>query len=75
MYTNECGVNDTVKLIKFADDYILPGLSGDKDDEVVCKPQTEYFAIWCYKNKLLLNADKTKNIVIDFWVKKEPVAR
>ena len=55
IYTNICQINnDNVKLITFADDSCIEG------DELAYKESVNYFTSWCDENKLLLNADKTK---------------
>ena len=74
IYTNVCQVDkENVKLIKFADDSCIEGLISNHNDEVAYNDSIDYFTSWCAQNKLLLNADKTKELVIDFRIKKDPI--
>ena len=67
IYTNVCQIdNNTVKLIKFADDSCIEGFIASDDDTDVYFNEIKYFTSWCTDNKLLLNTDKTKEIVFDF---------
>ena len=67
IYTNVCQIdNNTVKLIKFADDSCIEGFIASDDDTDVYFNEVKYFTSWCTDNKLLLNTDKTKEIVFDF---------
>lgn len=77
IYTNECQVNNiAVILIKFPDDCSLLGLTADEDVEELYRNTIGFFTNWCNENKLLLYTDQnsTKEIIIDFWLKKESVA-
>ena len=62
--------NNTI-LIKFADDSTIQGLLCDSEDcyfeEVKC------FVGWCEKNFLMLNVKKTKEMIIDFRIRKNPM--
>ena len=72
MYTNECQINyDFIKLIKFADDSSIQGLLRDAQDEIIYKNSIDLFTEWCDNNKLLLNTDKTKELIIDFRLKQD----
>ena len=74
IYTNECQINEpNIKLIKFADDSCLEGLISNANDEIVYKNSIDHFTSWCEENKLLLNTDKTKELIIDFRIKKDPI--
>ena len=74
IYTNECQINlGNVKLIKFADDSCIQGLISEKSDEIEYSKSVDWFSEWCDINKLLLNTDKTKELVIDFRTKKDPI--
>ena len=72
IYTNDyrSHKNNTI-LIKFADDSTIQGLSFDSEDcyfeEVKC------FVGWCEKNFLMLNVKKTKEMIIDFRLTKNPM--
>ena len=63
-----------VKLIKFADDSCIQGLISEKSDEIEYSKSVDWFSEWCDINKLLLNTDKTKELVIDFRTKKDPIS-
>ena len=67
IYTNICQIdNDIVKLIKFADDSCIQGLISKDNDVSYYFDKIDFFTNWCSENKLLLNTDKTKEIVFDF---------
>ena len=51
-------------MMKFADDTTLGGLI--KNDESVYREEVNLLVNWCSENNLLLNVDKTKEVVIDF---------
>ena len=71
LYTNDCKIDsDCVKLIKYADDTVILGLV--KDSETEYRSCVDYFANWCKDNYLRLNASKTKEMVFDFRVKRNP---
>ena len=59
--------------MKFADDSCIQGLICERSDEIEYSNQVDWFTEWCYVNKLLLNTDKTKELVIDFRTKKDPI--
>ena len=74
IYTNECQIKEkNIKLIKFADDSCLEGLISNANDEIDYKNSIDHFTSWCKDNKLLLNTDKTKELIIDFRKKKDPI--
>ena len=67
IYTNICQIdNYAVKLIKFADDSCIEGLISSDDDTELYFKNIDYFTSWCVENKLLLNTDKTKEVIFDF---------
>ena len=72
IYTNDyrSHKNNTIH-IKFADDSTIQGLICDSEDcyfeEVKC------FVGWCEKNFLMLNVKKTREMIIDFRVTKNPM--
>ena len=73
IYTNDCSINtDNIKLIKFADDSTIQGLIQNDDDRDYFD-FIEYFTNWCDNHYLLLNVRKTKELIIDFRVKKDPI--
>ena len=74
IYTNECRINEiNVKLLKFADDSCIQGFISETSDNLDYKNSVDWFSNWCDINKLLLNTDKTKELVIDHRINKEPI--
>ena len=74
IYTNECRINEiNVKLLKFADDSCIQGFISEASDNLDYKNSVDWFSNWCDINKLLLNTDKTKELVIDHRINKEPI--
>ena len=65
LFTNDCVSNeDSVKVIKFADDTTLEGLIED-NDESMYRDEVRRLEQWCGDNNLELNVKKTKEVVID----------
>ena len=62
-----------LKLIKFADDFCMQGLISSHEDNENYSNKAQSFYKWCVDNKLLFNTDKTKELIIDFRTKKEPI--
>ena len=58
---------------KFSDDTVLIGLINKGDDQAYRK-EIDLFVSWCDANFLLLNVEKTKELVIDFGRKKVEVS-
>ncbi|XP_070193949.1 uncharacterized protein [Littorina saxatilis] len=74
LFTNDCVASyDSVQLVKFADDTTAEGLITG-GDETVYRQEVDCLVSWCDNNNLLLNATKTKEMVVDFRRKKGPVA-
>ena len=73
IYTNDCSINthDT-KLIKFADDSTIQGLIKNSNEHSYFD-FVEYFCKWCEEHYLLLNVKKTKEVIFDFRVNKDPI--
>ncbi|KAI4905911.1 hypothetical protein NFI96_012457 [Prochilodus magdalenae] len=66
LFTHDCKpVNDSNIIIKFADDTTVIGLIKDSD-EAAYREEVDRLAEWCDTNNLLLNAEKTKEIIVDF---------
>ena len=66
LFTNDCkSTHDSVKMCKFADDTTLAGLITNADESHYTN-QVDDLVQWCDENNLLLNASKTKEIVVDF---------
>ena len=60
-----------MKLIEFADDSCIQGLISEFSDDLDYVNSVQWFDSWCDINKLLLNTDKTKELVIDFRINKD----
>ena len=58
-YTNNCQINNTGVKFKFSDEYYK--------DDMNC------FVKWCEDHHLDLSGLKTKELIIDYWQKKEPL--
>ena len=58
-YSNNCYV------LKYADDTAILGLISDNDESSYLA-QIEQCTSWCENNNLLLNAKKTKELIVDF---------
>lgn len=70
LYTNDCTFDyKNIKLIKFADDSTLQGLITTNENEN--RDAVNLFTNWCDNHFLLLNVKKTKELIIDFRVKKD----
>ncbi|KAI4887070.1 hypothetical protein NFI96_002264, partial [Prochilodus magdalenae] len=66
LYTNDCVSKDpAVKILKCADDSTLVGLIAN-GDESAYRRETEQLVSWCSNNHLLLNTEKTVEMVVDF---------
>jgi hypothetical protein len=66
--------NDKCTIVKYADDTVIVGLLDDSDDtngNNCYIQEIDLFAEWCRNNFLDLNVKKTKEMVIDYRVKKE----
>ncbi len=65
--------HDKCKIIKYADDTVIIGLFNDADDikDNFYMDEISQFASWCQKNHLDLNVKKTKEMSIDFRIKKD----
>ena len=65
IYTNDLrSHHPSVKMLKYADDTTIFGLIRDEDESQYIK-EVNWAVEWCRKNKLHLNASKTKEIVVD----------
>ena len=72
IYTNDCFKdNNDVKLLKFADDSTILGLIRDNDNSY--RNYVDCFTNWCDQHFLLLNVKKTKEMIIDFRIKKDTI--
>lgn len=55
----------TNHIVKFADDTTVVGLIRD-DKDLAYREEVEQLAGWCRDNSLILNVDKTKELIVDF---------
>ncbi len=66
LYTNDCTSKDpSVKLLKFADDTTLIGLTQDGDKSAY-RQEVKELAVWCSLNNLQLNMLKTVEMIVNF---------
>ena len=65
--------NDKLKLLKFADDSAIIALMRSQADEILYDNYVGEFTSWCENHNLLLNVSKTKELIIDFRIKKDPL--
>ena len=73
LFTNDCrSSNDSVKIVKFADDTTITGLISNSDEKAYLQ-QINDLILWCDKNNLILNASKTKEMIFDFRKNKSPI--
>ena len=75
LYTNDCKINDrNTKLLNFADDSSILGLIDCDCDESNYRGNISSFTTWCEDHCLSLNVKKTKELGIDFRIKKNPLS-
>ncbi|XP_049573464.1 ribonuclease P protein subunit p29 isoform X1 [Syngnathus scovelli] len=66
LLTHDCtAIYSDNRIVKFADDTTMVGLI-TKGDETQCRLEVDLLTAWCRDNNLLLNVNKTKEIVVDF---------
>lgn len=66
LYTNSLiSSHPYAKLLKLADDTTLTGLISN-EDESAYREAGDYLAHWCSQNNLVLNSQKTEEMVVDF---------
>ena len=66
LFTHDCTATfNSNTVIKFADDTTIIGCITD-DDESAYRAEVGALSSWCQDNNLLLNVDKTKELIIDF---------
>ena len=71
LYTSDCRFHDnSCYLQKFSDDSAVVGCIV-QDDENLYRENVGKFVEWCEENFLLLNVTKTKELIIDFRMKKK----
>uniref|UniRef100_A0AAZ1Y5A1 Reverse transcriptase domain-containing protein n=1 Tax=Oreochromis aureus TaxID=47969 RepID=A0AAZ1Y5A1_OREAU len=66
LFTHDCRPADgSNTIIKFADDTTVIGLISD-NDETAYREEVDRLAEWCNRNNLLLNTEKTKELIVDY---------
>ncbi len=66
LYTHDCtATHSSNVIVKFADDTTVIGLITD-NDEMAYREEVSTLTKWCQENHLLLNIDKTKELVVDY---------
>ena len=74
LFTNDCvSHHSSVPLLKFADDTTLVGLVSDSGESEY-RHEVSSLVSWCDTNNLQLNAPKTREMIVDFRKKKNPLA-
>ena len=66
LFTFDCETShENFQIVKFADDTTASGyiLNNDESDY---RDQVDSVASWCNENDLLLNVNKTKELIVDF---------
>uniref|UniRef100_A0AAR2M507 Reverse transcriptase domain-containing protein n=1 Tax=Pygocentrus nattereri TaxID=42514 RepID=A0AAR2M507_PYGNA len=72
LFTHDCKpVDGSNTIIKFADDITVIGLIKN-NDETAYREEVDRLAEWCDTNNLLLNAEKTKELIVDFGRNADP---
>lgn len=70
LFTHDCAARfDNNSIIKFADDTTVIGLISN-NDEMAYRREVENLSLWCHDNNLSLNVNKTKEIIVDFRIKR-----
>lgn len=66
IYTSDCRpTSPECRIIKYADDTVVLGLICNSNESTY-RNEISQLCTWCEKHNLLLNADKTKEMVFDF---------
>ncbi|KAK3523497.1 hypothetical protein QTP70_001160 [Hemibagrus guttatus] len=66
LLTHDCAaMHSSNHIIKFTDDTTVVGLIS-KNDESAYREEVQRLTSWCKNNKLSLNVEKTKEMVVDF---------
>ena len=65
--------HSSVPLLKFADDTTLVGFVSDSDESEY-RHEVSSLVSWCDTNNLQLNASKTREMIVDFRKRKNPLA-
>jgi len=73
LFTNDCRCNEaSVKMVKFADDTTVTGLISNCG-ETAYRKEIQSVINCCENDNLILNQSKTKEMIIDYHKKKEPL--
>ena len=73
LFTNDCRSTDSsVHVLKFSDDTTIVGLVSDANENAY-RQEVKRVVDWCSDNDLELNVSKTKEMIVDFRVKKNPL--
>ncbi len=71
LYTHDCvSSHSSTSIVKFADDTVVVGLISN-NDETAYLDEVERLTSWCQDNCLSLNVSKTKELIVDFWKRKQ----
>lgn len=66
LFTHDCRAPyDSNLIVKFADDTAVVGLITN-EDEMAYRQEVEGLGLWCKENNLILNINKTKEMIVDF---------
>uniref|UniRef100_A0A8K9USR6 Reverse transcriptase domain-containing protein n=1 Tax=Oncorhynchus mykiss TaxID=8022 RepID=A0A8K9USR6_ONCMY len=66
LFTHDCvATHASNSIIKFADDTTVVGLITN-NDETAYREEVRALGVWCQKNNLTLNVNKTKEMIVDF---------
>ncbi len=66
LMTHDCRARSTTNhIVKFADNTTVVGLIQD-NDELAYREEVSHLVDWCRTNNLVLNLDKTKEVIVDF---------
>ena len=72
LLTHDCRAHyDSNVIVKFADDTAVMGLISN-EDETAYRQEVSGLELWCRENNLILNAKKTKELIVDFHRKGPP---
>ena len=66
LFTHDCvAMHVSNSIIKFADGTTVVGLITNTD-ETAYREEVRALGVWCQKNNLTLNVNKTKEMIVDF---------
>ncbi|KAI4905570.1 hypothetical protein NFI96_009239, partial [Prochilodus magdalenae] len=71
LYTYDCvATSSSTTIVKFADDTVVLGLISNNDERAYLE-EMKHLEVWCQDNNLLLNVNKTKELIVDCSIKQE----